>query len=54
MLRSGGIALVARMARWGDQTARGEVEPLEGAAQDYRERRKKRSWEPERRAPEPD
>jgi membrane-bound serine protease (ClpP class) len=31
-----------------------EVEPLEGAAQDYRERRTKRSWEPERREADPE
>jgi membrane-bound serine protease (ClpP class) len=31
-----------------------EVEPLEGAAQDYRERRQKRSWEPKRSDPEAD
>lgn len=30
-----------------------EVEPLEGAAQDYRERRTKRSWEPTRSEPDP-
>jgi len=31
-----------------------EVEPLEGAAQDYRERRKKRTWEPTRDDEAPD